>query len=177
MPHKGRDPEVMLQDLRLRAFRRHGRNRSRPLVAVRKSCTTSIAARRGISAMFACDHQSGAGSYRERLALEQARRRVRRCGLRRKWRGAGWHDRTRGDVIAFVISMLLCSSGNGSGSVKASGRDTSQVEMRCQRRCWRVASARAMPTCPLPSQPRIIALNGRGTGRRRVAQVRRSTQG
>jgi hypothetical protein len=82
-----------------------------------------------------------------------------------------------GDVIAVVIGIHLCSSGNGSGRVMATGRDHGRVDMRCQRRCWRVALARAMPTCPLASQPRTIALNGRGMGRRRVAQVRRSTQG
>ena len=54
-----------------------------------------------------------------------------------------------GDVIAVVISILLCSSGNGSGSIMVSGRDTSRVDMRCHRRFWRVAWARAMPTCPL----------------------------
>jgi hypothetical protein len=70
-----------------------------------------------------------------------------------------------GDVIAVVINILLCSSGNGSGSVMARGRDTSRMDMRCQRRFWRVALARAMPRCPLASQPRIIALNGRGMGR------------
>jgi hypothetical protein len=82
-----------------------------------------------------------------------------------------------GDVIAVVISILLCSCGNGSGRVMASGRDNSQVDMRCQRRFRRVALARAMPTCPLASQPRTIALNGRGMGRRGGAQVRRSAQG
>jgi hypothetical protein len=44
-----------------------------------------------------------------------------------------------GDVIAVVISVLLGSSGNGRGRVMASGRDTSQVDMRCQRRFWTVA--------------------------------------
>ena len=34
-----------------------------------------------------------------------------------------------GDVIAIVISILLCSSGNGSGSVMVSGRGNSQAEM------------------------------------------------
>jgi hypothetical protein len=82
-----------------------------------------------------------------------------------------------GDVTAVVISILLCSSGNGSGRVMASGRDNSQVDMRCQRRFWRVALARAMPTCPLASQPRTIALNSGGIGRRGGAQVRRSAQG
>jgi hypothetical protein len=82
-----------------------------------------------------------------------------------------------GEVIAVVISILLCSSGNGSGRVMVSGRDTSRVEMRCQRRFWRVALARAMPPCPLASQPRTIALNGRGMGRPGGAQVRRSAQG
>jgi hypothetical protein len=82
-----------------------------------------------------------------------------------------------GDVIAVVISILLCSCGKGNGSVMASGRDNSQVDMWCQRRFWRVALARAMPTCPLASQPRTIALKGRGMGRRGGAQVRRSTQG
>jgi hypothetical protein len=81
-----------------------------------------------------------------------------------------------GDVIAVVISMLLCSCGNGSGSVMASGRDTSQVDVRCQRRFWRVAWARAMPTCPLAAQPRTIALNGRRMERRGGAQVHRSAQ-
>jgi hypothetical protein len=44
-----------------------------------------------------------------------------------------------GDVIAVVIGILLCSCGNGSGSVMDSGRDTSHVDMRCQRRFWTVA--------------------------------------
>jgi hypothetical protein len=82
-----------------------------------------------------------------------------------------------GGVIAVVIYILLCSSGNGSGSVMARGRDTSHVDMRCQRRFWIVALARTLPTCLLASQPRTIALNGRGMGRRRGAQVHRSTQG
>ena len=34
-----------------------------------------------------------------------------------------------GDVIAVVIGILLCSSGNGSGRVMARGRDNSQAEM------------------------------------------------
>jgi hypothetical protein len=78
------------------------------------------------------------GSRRERLALEQAKRRVRSCALRRKWRGAGRHGITRGskvrEVIAVIISILLCSSGKGSGSIMASRRDSSEVEMRFQRR-------------------------------------------
>ena len=106
--------------------------------------------------------------------------RVRRCGLRRKWRGAGRPVMTGGgkggDVIAVVIGILLCSSGKGSGGVMARGRDTSRMDMRCQRRCWRMALARAMPTCPLASQPRPISLNGRGRRRRGGAQVRRSAQ-
>jgi hypothetical protein len=36
-----------------------------------------------------------------------------------------------GDVIAVVISILLCSSSNESGRVMASGRDTSRMDMRC----------------------------------------------
>jgi hypothetical protein len=167
------------------AFERFGgmaRTRSQPLVTVRKSCPTSLAALRGTSAMFACDHRRGAGSHRERLALEHARRRVRRCGLRRKWRGAGRHVRTRGgtvgDVIAVVIiSILLCSSGNGSGNIMASRRDKSRMDMRCQRRFWRVALARVMPPYPLASQPRTIARNGRGMGPHGGVQVRRSAQG
>jgi hypothetical protein len=82
-----------------------------------------------------------------------------------------------GDVIVVVISILLCSSGNESSRVMVSGRDTSQVDMRCQRRFWRVAWARAMPTCPLASQTRTIALNGRGMEHRGEAPVRRSAQG
>jgi hypothetical protein len=105
---------------------------------------------------------------------------VRRCGLRREWRGAGRHVRTGGgkggDVIAVVISILLCLSANGSGRVRARGCDKSQVDMRCQRRFWRVALARVMPTRPLAAQPRTIVLHDRGMGRREGAPVRRSTQ-
>jgi hypothetical protein len=36
-----------------------------------------------------------------------------------------------GDVIAVVISILLCSSANGSGRVMVSGRDNSRVDRRC----------------------------------------------
>jgi hypothetical protein len=38
-----------------------------------------------------------------------------------------------GDFIAVVINILLCSSGNGSGSVMASGRDKRRMDMRCHR--------------------------------------------
>jgi hypothetical protein len=124
---------------------------------------------------------SGAGSRRGRLALEQTERRVRRCGRRRKWRGAGRRVMTGGGkvghVIAVIISILLGSSGNGSGRVMARGRDTSRVDRRCHRRRWRVAWARAMPTGPLAAQPRTIARDGRGRGRRGGAPVRRSAQG
>jgi hypothetical protein len=69
--------------------------------------------------------------------------RVRSCGLSRNWRGAGRHGITGGgkvgDVIAVVISILLCASGNGSGRVMARGPDTRHVDMRGQRRCWRAA--------------------------------------
>ena len=82
-----------------------------------------------------------------------------------------------GDVIAVVISILLCSCGKGSVSIMASGGDTSHVDMRCQRRFWRVAWATAMPLCPCASQPRTIALNGRRMGRRGRTPVRRSAQG
>jgi hypothetical protein len=82
-----------------------------------------------------------------------------------------------GDVIAVAIGIPLCSCDNGSGSVMASERDTSHVDMQCQRRFWTVALARTLPTCPLAFQPRTIALNGRGMGRRRGAQVHRSIQG
>jgi hypothetical protein len=123
----------------------------------------------------------GAGSRGERLPLEETERRVRRCGLRRRWRGAGRPVRTGGGkgggVTAVVLSLLLGSSGNGSGRVMVHGRDTSHVDTRCQRRCWRVAWARAMPTWPLALQPRSVALDGGGMGRRGGgAQVRRSAQ-
>jgi hypothetical protein len=82
-----------------------------------------------------------------------------------------------GDVIAIVISILLCSCGNGSGSVMASGRDTSHVDMRCHQRFWRLAWARTMPTCPLATEPRTIARNGRRMGRQGGVQTRLSAQG
>jgi hypothetical protein len=69
--------------------------------------------------------------------------RVRSCGLKRNWRGAGRHVMTGGgkvgDVIAVVISILLYASGNGSGRGTAREPDTRHVDMRCQRRCWMVA--------------------------------------
>jgi hypothetical protein len=110
---------------------------------VEKRGEPRVPARSRTSSTGTHERSIGVGSRRERLALEDVRRRVRRCGLRRTWRGAGRPVMTGagkgGAVIAVAIGILLCSSGNGSGSVMASGRDTSHVDMRCQRRFWTVA--------------------------------------
>jgi hypothetical protein len=148
---------------------------------VEKRGETRVPARSRTSSTGTHEWSSGAGGHGERLALEMTERRVRRYGLRRKWRGAGRHVMTGGvkggDVIAVVIGIHLCSNGNGSGRVMARGRDTSHVDRRCSRRCWRVAWARAMPTCPRATQLRTLALHGRGMGRGGGAPVRRSAQG
>ena len=103
-----------------------------------KRSETRVPARSRTSATGTHAQSLGAGSRGERLALEQPERRVRRCGLRRKWRDARRHVRTGGvkggDVIAVGIGILLCSSRNGSGRVMARGRDNSRMEMECQRR-------------------------------------------
>jgi hypothetical protein len=97
-----------------------------------------VPARSRASAPGTHEGSIGAGHRRERLALQKTEVRVRRCGLRRKWRGAGRHVTTGGgkggDAIGVVIGILLGSSGKGSGSVMVRGRDTSHVDMRCQRR-------------------------------------------
>jgi hypothetical protein len=71
---------------------------------------TRVPARRRPSSPGTHARSSGAGSRRERPALQKPERRVRRCGLRRNWRGAGRHVMTGGgqvgDVIAVVISIL-----------------------------------------------------------------------
>src|SRR5262245_61728890 len=90
---------------------------------------TRVPARSRTSATDTHARSIGAGSRGERLALQKTERRVRRSGLRRKWRGAGRHVRTGGGkgggVIAVVIGILLCASGKGSSSVMARGRDMS----------------------------------------------------
>src|SRR5262245_55645030 len=70
---------------------------------VEKRRETRVPARSRTSATGTHARSIGAGSRGERLALEQPERRVRRCGLRRKWRGAGRRVMTGGvkggDVI------------------------------------------------------------------------------
>src|SRR5262245_55622880 len=105
---------------------------------VEKRRETRVPARSRTSATGTHARSIGAGSRGERLALEQTERRVRHCGLKRKWRDARRRVMTggvkSGDVIAVVIGILLCSSGNGSGRVMARGRDNRRMEMKCQRR-------------------------------------------
>jgi hypothetical protein len=57
-----------------------------------------------------------------------------------------------GDVIAVVIGIHLCSSGNGSGRVMATGRDHGRVDMRCQRRL--LSTGRHL-SCPKPRHDRF----------------------
>jgi hypothetical protein len=73
--HKGRMPELMRQDVPFARFGGAAGARSRPLVAVGKRGTTSLAGRRGTSSTVACERwrADGAGPRQGLGACEELR--------------------------------------------------------------------------------------------------------
>jgi hypothetical protein len=98
---------------------------------------TRVPARSRTSSTGTHERSIGAGSRGERLALEKTERRVRRCGLTKKWPRAGRQVGTgvvgtaRNNHPALTTSSIM---GARYDSIAASGRDCSGACVPCQRR-------------------------------------------
>jgi hypothetical protein len=105
-----------------------------------KRSGTRVPARSRTSSTRTYEGSIGVGRRRERLALQKTERRVRRCGLVRKWRGTGRRVRVGAAGERWKRSPgmggLLRQHGNtGSLSPRRRGRRRRPRKKACVRRC------------------------------------------
>jgi hypothetical protein len=125
-----------------------------------KRSGTRVPARSRTSSTGTHEGSIGAGHRRERLALQKTEVRVRSCGLRRKWRGAGRHVRT--GVIGHGLEQSpgiggLLHYGSETSLREVRWRDCTRAGLRCQRPPGDPCARCRVRMSPMQARPALLS--------------------